>query len=120
MCNGFGLSSFLVGFPSAFFGCQLLTLFELLHGEVQAPLLDVQVPGGRRETRVSEDLAHVVRGHTRLVEARTRFMTKVPDLEIFRGCTPNPAAAFHVRGIDYRWERGIRHALHATNAEARS
>ena len=29
----------------------------------------------------------------------------------FRGCTPLLAAAFHVSRIDYRWERGVRHAL---------
>ena len=41
--------------------------------------------------------------------ARLRFF----DQPIFRGCTPILAAAFHVRGIDYRWERGVRHALAA-------
>jgi hypothetical protein len=29
----------------------------------------------------------------------------------FAGCTPILAAAFHVKGIDYRWERGVRHGL---------
>jgi uncharacterized protein YqjF (DUF2071 family)/uncharacterized membrane protein YphA (DoxX/SURF4 family) len=29
----------------------------------------------------------------------------------FDGCTPVLAAAFHVKDIDYRWERGVRHAL---------
>jgi hypothetical protein len=29
----------------------------------------------------------------------------------FRGCTPILAAAFHVSGIDYRWERGVLYGL---------
>jgi DoxX-like family/Uncharacterized conserved protein (COG2071) len=33
------------------------------------------------------------------------------DQPAFRGCTPMLAAAFHVSGIDYRWERGVRYAL---------
>jgi len=33
------------------------------------------------------------------------------DQPIFAGCTPILAAAFHVRDIDYRWERGVRHAI---------
>lgn len=33
------------------------------------------------------------------------------DQPIFRGCTPVLAAAFHVKNIDYRWERGVRHPL---------
>jgi len=33
------------------------------------------------------------------------------DQPAFRGCTPVLAAAFHVKDIDYRWERGVRHAL---------
>jgi Uncharacterized conserved protein (COG2071) len=33
------------------------------------------------------------------------------DQPIFDGCTPILAAAFHVKDIDYRWERGVRHAL---------
>jgi uncharacterized membrane protein YphA (DoxX/SURF4 family) len=33
------------------------------------------------------------------------------DQPAFRGCTPVLAAAFQVSGIDYRWERGVRHAL---------
>jgi hypothetical protein len=33
------------------------------------------------------------------------------DQPIFAGCTPILAAAFHVKGIDYRWERGVRYAL---------
>jgi Uncharacterized conserved protein (COG2071) len=39
------------------------------------------------------------------------------DQPAFRGCTPILAAAFHVSGIDYRWERGVRYAL-PTPAEA--
>jgi hypothetical protein len=30
---------------------------------------------------------------------------------VFRGCTPVLAAAFHVNGIEYRWERGVHHRL---------
>jgi hypothetical protein len=30
---------------------------------------------------------------------------------VFRGCTPVLAAAFHVRDIEYRWERGTHHEL---------
>ncbi len=30
---------------------------------------------------------------------------------IFSGCTPILAAAFHVKDIDYRWERGVRHRV---------
>jgi len=33
------------------------------------------------------------------------------DQPIFHGCTPILAAAFHVKDIDYRWERGVRHAV---------
>jgi hypothetical protein len=33
------------------------------------------------------------------------------DQPAFDGCTPILAAAFHVAGIDYRWERGVRYAL---------
>jgi len=33
------------------------------------------------------------------------------DQPIFADCKPILAAAFHVKGIDYRWERGVRHAL---------
>jgi Uncharacterized conserved protein (COG2071)/DoxX-like family len=33
------------------------------------------------------------------------------DQPIFDGCTPILAAAFHVKDIDYRWERGVRHAV---------
>ena len=36
------------------------------------------------------------------------------DQPAFKGCTPVLAAAFHVKDIDYRWERGIRHALAAS------
>jgi hypothetical protein len=35
------------------------------------------------------------------------FFNQLP----FRGCTPILAAAFHVKGIDYRWERGQLHPL---------
>jgi len=33
------------------------------------------------------------------------------DQPAFRGCTPRLAAAFHVANVDYRWERGVLHAL---------
>jgi hypothetical protein len=33
------------------------------------------------------------------------------DQPIFSGCTPILAAAFHVKDIDYRWERGVRHTI---------
>jgi len=33
------------------------------------------------------------------------------DQPVFRGCTPRLAAAFRVSGIDYHWNRGVRHAL---------
>ena len=33
------------------------------------------------------------------------------DQPAFDGCTPVLAAAFHVAGIDYRWERGVRYGL---------
>ena len=39
------------------------------------------------------------------------------DQPAFRGCTPVLAAAFHVSGIDYRWERGVRYALPARAPE---
>jgi hypothetical protein len=29
----------------------------------------------------------------------------------FRGCTPILAAAFHVKDVDYRWERGVHYPL---------
>jgi uncharacterized membrane protein YphA (DoxX/SURF4 family)/uncharacterized protein YqjF (DUF2071 family) len=56
------------------------------------------------------------------IEARRRNWKPVPvtvnvhriaffDRPCFNGCTPILAAAFHVRNIDYRWERGVRHAL---------
>jgi hypothetical protein len=33
------------------------------------------------------------------------------DQPVFSGWTPVLAAAFYVHGIDYRWERGVRHGL---------
>jgi uncharacterized membrane protein YphA (DoxX/SURF4 family) len=33
------------------------------------------------------------------------------DQPAFDGCTPILAAAFHVKDIDYRWERGVHHPL---------
>ena len=33
------------------------------------------------------------------------------DQPAFRACAPTLAAAFHVSGIDYHWQRGVRHAL---------
>jgi hypothetical protein len=33
------------------------------------------------------------------------------DQPAFRSCTPRLAAAFHVTNVDYRWERGVLHAL---------
>jgi uncharacterized membrane protein YphA (DoxX/SURF4 family) len=42
------------------------------------------------------------------------------DQSIFRGCTPILAAAFHVKGIDYRWQRGVRHPLSAPVPEVAS
>ena len=33
------------------------------------------------------------------------------DQPAFRGAVPVLAAAFHVSNIDYRWQRGVRHAL---------
>lgn len=33
------------------------------------------------------------------------------DQPRFKGCAPILAAAFHVAEVDYRWERGVRHAL---------
>ena len=33
------------------------------------------------------------------------------DQPAFAGCTPILAAAFHVRRVSYRWERGVRYAL---------
>ena len=39
------------------------------------------------------------------------------DQPVFRGCTPILAAAFHEKDIDYRWERGVRHALAAPARE---
>lgn len=38
------------------------------------------------------------------------------DQPAFRGCTPILAAAFHVAGIDYRRERGVRYGLGDTPA----
>jgi uncharacterized protein DUF2071 len=40
------------------------------------------------------------------------------DRRAFRACTPVLAAAFHVSGIDYRWERGVRYPLPAGLQEA--
>jgi hypothetical protein len=40
------------------------------------------------------------------------------DQPIFDGCTPILAAAFHVKDIDYRWERGVRHALNEPARES--
>jgi len=42
------------------------------------------------------------------------------DQPIFSGCTPMLAAAFHVKDIDYRWERGVRHPLGAPAYEVAS
>jgi hypothetical protein len=46
----------------------------------------------------------------RLVDVAVRRMTFF-DQPAFRDCTPRLAAAFRVAGVDYRWERGVRHAL---------
>jgi len=40
------------------------------------------------------------------------------DRPEFVGCTPILAAAFHVTGIDYRWERGVTHNLDAPDRGA--
>ena len=42
------------------------------------------------------------------------------DQPIFDGCTPILAAAFHVKDIDYRWERGVCHVLRTTAREMTS
>jgi len=42
------------------------------------------------------------------------------DQAVFSGCTPILAAAFHVKHIDYRWERGVRHQLGAAAREMAS
>ena len=42
------------------------------------------------------------------------------DQPIFKGCTPILAAAFHVKDIDYRWERGIPYAVRETAREMAS
>ena len=33
------------------------------------------------------------------------------DHPMFAGCTPLLAAAFHVKGVNYRWQRGVRYQL---------
>lgn len=40
------------------------------------------------------------------------------DQSVFAGCTPVLAAAFHVKSVDYRWERGVRYPLARTQSEA--
>ena len=35
------------------------------------------------------------------------------DQPAFAGCTPRLAAAFRVNNVDYRWQKGVRHALAA-------
>ena len=47
----------------------------------------------------------------RLVHADVRRLSFFDHDVRFRGVTPILASAFHVRDIDYRWERGIRHPL---------
>ena len=42
------------------------------------------------------------------------------DQPIFGECRPILAAAFHVKDIDYRWERGVRHAVGAIAPEMAS
>jgi SAM-dependent methyltransferase len=55
---------------------------------------------------------------------RERWSPRVVDVDVrrlsffdrdphFRGVTPILASAFHVRDIDYRWQRGVRHCLAA-------
>jgi hypothetical protein len=41
------------------------------------------------------------------------------DQPAFRGCTPILAAAFHVKAVDYRWERGVRHPLPSAAEDTR-
>lgn len=41
------------------------------------------------------------------------------DQPVFDGCTPVLAAAFHVKDIDYRWARGVRHALNEREGRPR-
>jgi hypothetical protein len=38
------------------------------------------------------------------------------DQPAFRGCTPVLAAAFYVKSVDYRWERGVRYRLEFTSS----
>jgi uncharacterized protein YqjF (DUF2071 family) len=45
-----------------------------------------------------------------LIDVNVRRLSFFDTPEL-RGCTPVLAAAFHVHDIDYRWERGVRHAL---------
>jgi len=42
------------------------------------------------------------------------------DQPIFSGCTPILAAAFHVKDVNYRWERGVRHAVATAKLEKAS
>jgi hypothetical protein len=42
------------------------------------------------------------------------------DALAFKGCTPILAAAFHVRNVDYRWERGVVHVPAELAAEAQA
>jgi len=39
---------------------------------------------------------------------------------MFHGCAPVLAAAFYVGGVDYRWNRGVRHPLHDDERAGRS
>lgn len=41
------------------------------------------------------------------------------DQPVFDGCTPILAAAFHVKDVDYRWERGVHHSLGETDGRRR-
>ena len=52
--------------------------------------MDVQIPTGRRQVRVTEELAHVVGGHARFVEARTGFVPQIAQLE---ACSPAASRA---------------------------
>jgi hypothetical protein len=38
------------------------------------------------------------------------------DQPAFRSCTPVLAAAFYVKNVDYRWERGVRYRLEFTSS----
>ena len=55
-----------------------------LHGQVQTPAIDVQIPNRCRQVAVAQQVADVIDGYASLLKSRTRLMPEVPELEVLQ------------------------------------